>query len=43
MIDGLFSGSASSLVIGALDNQKLSVDDILEIREYLEQFENKKL
>jgi BlaI family transcriptional regulator, penicillinase repressor len=40
MIDGLFSGSASSLVIGALGNQKLSVDDILEIREYLEQFEN---
>ncbi|MGF1584561.1 MAG: BlaI/MecI/CopY family transcriptional regulator [Bacteroidales bacterium] len=42
MIDGLFSGSASSLVIGALGNQQLSGDDIIEIRNYLNQFENKK-
>jgi BlaI family transcriptional regulator, penicillinase repressor len=39
MIDGLFSGSASSLVIGALGNQKLTMDEILEISDYLKQFE----
>jgi BlaI family transcriptional regulator, penicillinase repressor len=42
MIDGLFSGSASSLVIGALGNQKLTADEIFEIREYLKKFEKNK-
>lgn len=41
MVDGLFSGSASRLVMGALDHQKLSRQEIQEIREYLQQFENK--
>lgn len=40
MIDGLFSGSASRLVIGALDNKKMSDDEIVEIQEYLKQFES---
>lgn len=39
MIDGLFKGSASRLIIGALDQQKLSADDLEEIRDYLRQFE----
>ncbi len=39
MIDGLFRGSAGRLVMGALDHEKLSREDIREIREYLQQFE----
>jgi BlaI family transcriptional regulator, penicillinase repressor len=39
MIDNLFQGSASKLVIGALDNKSLSAQDIQEIKEYLKQFE----
>jgi BlaI family transcriptional regulator, penicillinase repressor len=35
IIYGLFSGSASRLVIGAIDNNKLSEQEIEEIREYL--------
>ncbi len=42
MIDGLFSGSASRLVIGALNNKQISPDELQEIKDYLEQFENKK-
>ena len=40
MVDGLFNGSAGRLVMGALDNKKLSSQDIQEIRDYLNQFEN---
>ncbi len=39
MIDGLFNGSASRMVMGALDQEKLTQDDLQEIREYLKQFE----
>jgi BlaI family transcriptional regulator, penicillinase repressor len=35
IIDGLFSGSASRMVIGAIENNKLSEMEINEIREYL--------
>jgi len=38
MINGLFSGSASRMVLGALDNKKLSESEIMEIKEYLNQF-----
>jgi len=41
MVDGLFAGSASRMVMGALDHNKLSRQEIREIREYLQQFENK--
>jgi BlaI family transcriptional regulator, penicillinase repressor len=40
MIDGLFNGSTSRMVIGALDRKPLSHEDIHEIKEYLKQFEN---
>lgn len=40
MIDGLFKGSASRMVIGALDGDRLSAEDLREIQEYLRQFEN---
>lgn len=39
MIDGLFSGSPGRLVMGALDHEKLSREEVREIREYLQQFE----
>ncbi len=39
MIDGLFSGSPGRLVMGALDHKKISREEIREIREYLQQFE----
>ncbi len=42
MVDGLFAGSASRLVMGALDHKQLSREEILEIRKYLQQFENNK-
>jgi BlaI family transcriptional regulator, penicillinase repressor len=42
MLNGLFKGSASRLVIGALDQKEISPDEILEIKQYLSQFENKK-
>jgi predicted transcriptional regulator len=38
MIDGLYKGSASRLVIGALGHERLSHKDIREIQEYLKQF-----
>jgi BlaI family transcriptional regulator, penicillinase repressor len=39
MIDGLFKGSASRMVIGALEGEQLSPDEVREIQEYLKQFE----
>ncbi len=39
--NGLFSGSASRLVIGALDNEELSGEEIQEIHQYLAQFKAK--
>ena len=39
MIDGLFKGSASRMVIGALEGEQLSPEDVREIQEYLKQFE----
>lgn len=36
MIDGLFAGSPSQLVIQALGNQKTSKDEIAEIQKYLD-------
>ena len=36
MIDGLFSGSSSQLVIQALGNQKTSKDELEEIQKYLD-------
>lgn len=39
MIDGLFKGSASRMVIGALDGESLSSDELREIQDYLKQFE----
>ena len=40
MINGLFKGSASSLVLGALDGDRLSSEELQEIREFLRQYEN---
>ena len=42
MVDGLFNGSAGRMVMGALDNKRLSNEEISEIRDYLNQFENNK-
>jgi BlaI family transcriptional regulator, penicillinase repressor len=39
MIDGLYKGSAGRLVIGALGQQKISPDELQEIKEFLKQFE----
>ena len=39
MIHGLYNGSASRLVIGALGQEKLSHEELQEIRDYLSQFE----
>lgn len=39
MIDGLYNGSAGRLVLGALGSEKLSTEELQEIRNYLEQFE----
>ncbi len=41
MLNGLFKGSESRLIMGALDQKELSRKDIDEIKEYLKQFENK--
>jgi BlaI family transcriptional regulator, penicillinase repressor len=43
IIDGLFSGSASRMVIGAIDSNKLSDREINEIREYLGMADNKRI
>ncbi len=37
--DGLFNGSASRLVMGALNDQNLSPEELKEIRDFLDQFE----
>lgn len=42
MMGGIFKGSASRLVIGALDHTEVSEKEIREIKEYLSQFENRK-
>ncbi|MFO7874667.1 MAG: BlaI/MecI/CopY family transcriptional regulator [Bacteroidales bacterium] len=39
MVKGLFEGSTSRLVMGALDNKTLSKDEVDEIKAYLKQFE----
>ncbi len=41
MLNGLFKGSESSLVMGALSQKELSAEELQEIKNYLEQFENK--
>lgn len=43
MINGLYNGSTSRMVIGALGQKKLSNKELQEIQEYLRQFENQKL
>lgn len=40
VIDSLFSGSASRMVIGALSQKSLSDEEIGEIRDYLDQLQN---
>lgn len=40
LIDGLFSGSASRMVIGALSRKNLSGKELKEIRDYLNNIEN---
>ncbi|MFN3557224.1 MAG: BlaI/MecI/CopY family transcriptional regulator [Bacteroidales bacterium] len=39
MLNGLFKGSESRLVLGALDSKALSSEEIDEIRAFLNQFE----
>ncbi len=41
MLNGLFRGSESRLVMGALDKKELSKKELTEIKEYLKQFEDK--
>ncbi|MFN2396715.1 MAG: BlaI/MecI/CopY family transcriptional regulator [Bacteroidales bacterium] len=41
MLNGLFRGSESRLVMGALDKKELSQKELSEIKEYLKQFEDK--
>ena len=41
MVSGLFGGSTSRLVIGALDSEKVSEEEIREIQNFLRQFEQK--
>ncbi len=40
MIDSLFNGSASRLVIGALSQKNLTEKEIMEIRDYLNKLQN---
>ena len=42
MMNGLFKGSAARLVMGALDSERLSGEDLQEIRDFLEKFDDKK-
>jgi predicted transcriptional regulator len=42
IIDGFFSGSTSRLVMGALDSKNISKEEIEEIKNFLNQFENLK-
>ena len=39
MLNGLFKGSESNLVLGALSSKELSSDELQEIKNYLKQFE----
>ncbi len=39
MVNGLFQGSTSRMVMGALENNPLSKEEVDEIKAYLEQFE----
>lgn len=41
MIDGLFSGSSTQLVLQALGNQKASKDELDEIQKYLDDLKNR--
>jgi BlaI family transcriptional regulator, penicillinase repressor len=41
MLNGLFKGSASRLVMGALDHKEISGEELQQIKAYLSQFENK--
>ena len=42
MIDTMFNGSASQLVMQALGNHKANAKELQEIKDYLEQMEKKK-
>ncbi|MFO8066162.1 MAG: BlaI/MecI/CopY family transcriptional regulator [Bacteroidales bacterium] len=39
MINGLFKGSATRMVMGALDNKGITSEEIKEIKDFLKQFE----
>jgi len=39
MVNGLFQGSTSRMVMGALENKPLSKEEVDEIKAYLKQFE----
>lgn len=41
MINGLFKGSPAKLVMHALGNHRASKEEILEIKKYLDEMENK--
>ncbi len=41
MINGLFKGSSAKLVMHALGNHRASKQEILEIKNYLDEIENK--
>jgi predicted transcriptional regulator len=41
MINGLFKGSSAKLVMHALGNHRASREEILEIKKYLDEIENK--
>ncbi|MFW5707004.1 MAG: BlaI/MecI/CopY family transcriptional regulator [Bacteroidota bacterium] len=41
MLNGLFRGAESRLVLGALDSRDLTPTEVQEIKDYLEQFENR--
>ncbi len=41
MINGLFKGSSAKLVMHALGNNRASKEEILEIKKYLDEMENK--
>lgn len=41
MLNGLFKGSESRLVMGALDHKQITQQELQEIKNFLNQFENK--
>ncbi len=43
MINGLFKGSPAKLVMHALGNHRASKQEILEIKKYLDEMENKEI